>query len=287
MKKILATFLLVSVVLAGCKKEDNNGAVGTLEPAQKQRAVIFKYTATSCQFCTGGGTVRLAETMAQIREDGVAIALHSNDGLTSAIAATIYTGWSELSGTPDFAVNEHLDAGQGGMNGWAITKTQESPVAGVGHQREVNGNSITVRSKVKFYENTSGTYYLGAYLISGDVDAATPHTQTDSQGYIETTDGVSYWAQDAAGWNNGGQLDYVYKAGDKLKHEHVLSAGADGVSTWGEALPINSFSNGDNYTFNYNITIPQSAVRDGMKVVTVLWKQESNGTVWAVNAYAR
>ena len=283
MKKILAIALLAGLVFAGCKKEEENGATGVLEPTNTSRAVVFKYTGSWCFACPQGGTVRLAETEFQFKNNIVPISVHINDGLASGIGSVFQDNWF-AGGTPDFQVNEFA-AGQGGMAGAVAQISQQPCTVGVGHEWTVSGNTVNVKAKAKFFQATSGTYFIGAYLLQGPVNAVGGLTQTETSGLLVTANGETRWGQDAGAVNNGGQLDYLFKEGEMFQHTHAVAAGPNGTNSWGEVFPITSFSPGDNYTYNFSITIPQTAVRQGMKIATVVWKQEANGDIFAVNGY--
>jgi len=283
MKKILAIALLSGLVLAGCKKEEENNANGVLEPANTSRAVVFKFTGSWCFACPQGGTVRLAETQHNFPNNTVPIAVHINDGLSSGIGSVFQDNFF-TGGTPNFFVND-VAAGQGGMSGTVAQISQQPCVVGAGHEWTVSGSTVSVKSKVKFFESASGTYYVGAYLIQGPVDAVGGLTQTETSGLVVTENGESRWGQDAGGVNVGGQLEYLFKEGEMFEHTHAVSASPTGTGSWGEVLPITSFSPGDAYTMNFSISIPQTAVRQGMKIATIVWKEEANGDVFAVNGY--
>ena len=283
MKKVLAAALLLGVVFSSCKKEEGDSFIGQLEPQNTSRAVVFKFTGSWCFACPQGGTVRLAETTFQFQNNIVPISVHVNDGLSSGIGS-VFQDHFFAGGTPNFHVN-NVAAGQGGMAGTVASISQQPCTVGVGHEWKRSGSKVEVKAKAKFFDSASGTYYIGAYLLQGPVDAVGGLTQTETSGLLVTENNETRWAQDAGGVNNGGQLDYLFKAGDMFEHTHAVAASPTGTGSWGEIFPITNFSSGDTYTFNFTLDIPQTAVKEGMKIATVVWKQEANGDIFAVNGY--
>lgn len=282
MKKVLAIALATGMIFAGCKKKDENNGTGTLEPAQKQRALVMETTGSWCGYCPNG-----AETMVQeehnFGDDMMGVAVHTGDALETPTASAFSDNFP-ASGVPNFYVGNQ-NSGQS-IAGNIAALIQQAPMAGVGHNWSRSGDAISVQSKVKFYESGTGNYYVGCYFIQGDIEASGSLTQSDFTDRLEDVNGVSKWKVDAAPVNNGGSQEYLIKAGDTFMHAHTLTSHADGMNTWGEMIPVTPTA-GDQYTMSFTLTMPANSATNGMKVLTVLWKDNGAGGVQFVNGYMK
>ncbi len=282
MKKILAIALMTGLVFAGCKKEEGNNGTGTLEPAQKQRALVMETTGSWCGYCPNGAEMMLQEEH-NFGGDMMGVAVHTGDALETPTASAFSSNFP-ASGVPNFYVGNQ-NSGQS-IAGNIANLIAQSPMAGVGHNWKRSGDKINVSAKVKFYEAGSGTYYVGTYFIQGDIEASGSLTQSDFTNRLEDVNGVSKWTVDAAPVNSNGSQKFLIKSGDSFIHAHTLTSSADNLSTWGEAIPVPPSAN-DQYTMNFTITIPANSATNGMKVLTVLWKDNGSGGVEFVNGYMK
>ncbi|MCE2496732.1 MAG: Omp28-related outer membrane protein [Flavobacteriales bacterium] len=282
MKKVLAIVLVTGLVFAGCKEKEENNGTGNLEPAQEQRALVMETTGSWCGFCPNGAEMMIQEEH-NFGSDMMGIALHTGDALETPTASAFSNNFP-TSGVPNFYVGNQ-NSGQS-IAGNIANLIAQSPMAGVVHNWTRSGDKINIKSKVKFYEAGTGIYYVGTYFIQGDIEASGSLTQADYTDRLEIVDGVSKWKVDAAPVNSNGSQKYLIKAGDTYLHAHTLTSSADGLTTWGEAIPVAPVS-GDEYTMNFTITIPSTAATSGMKVLTVLWKDDGSGGVQYVNGYMK
>lgn len=271
---------MTGLVFAGCKKEEENKGNGTLAPAQKQRALVVYTTGTWCGYCPNGSE-KAVQAEHTFGNDMVVLTVHSGDPLSNGTADALGSNFP-ASGVPNFYVG-NTNAGQS-IDGAINALINQSPMAGVGHNWTRSGDKINVKARVRFYENGTGNYFMNSYFVQGDIEAAGNLTQSDFTDRLEDVDGVTKWKVDAAPVNSGGSQTYLIKAGDTYIHHSTLSAHADGLGIWGEAIPVTPTA-GDEYTMNFTITIPANAATNGMKVVTVLWKDNGSGGAEVINVY--
>ena len=141
-----------------------------------QRSLITKRTATWCPNCgTWGWT--LFEGLIEDNEDkAVLMAAHYDGNLAEAAAEEITDNFGGFY-QPRFFLNENdingsssnVSAKRAEVKAAVEAAFNESPVVNVGFAPTFADNKLTANAKVKFFQETSGEYYLGIYLLEDNV----------------------------------------------------------------------------------------------------------------------
>ncbi|MEX1192944.1 MAG: Omp28-related outer membrane protein, partial [Brumimicrobium sp.] len=179
----------------------------------------------------------------------------------SADAASFHDLHEYRSSTPVFyanTVNEVAYSQAGGIY-TAATKTNiinavdstraQSPIVNSGFTQSISGNTLTVDTKVKYFQNTSGEYYLGVYLTEDNVEA--------NQNGITGT----------------------------ATHKRIMRASIH-PNIEGTLISNGSVSAGAEFSDSHTFTIDQSWNPDYLKVFTVIWKKVGSEFVYE-NAYQK
>lgn len=282
MKKVLLGALAIGMIaFSSCKKDDEgNGLNGELEPAMIQRALVWETTGAWCGYCPNGAE-KMKVSEHQYGNQIIPIAYHRSDGLSTPTGNTLSSNFPS-SGTPHFYVNNQ-NAGQS-INGYIASSIAQTPKAAVGHQWSKEGTTYNVTAKANFYAGDQGTYYMGVYFLSGPIAATGSLVQSDFTDRLQNVNenGVltTKWKVNAA--NAGGT--FLIQAGSTYKHEHTIAAAAT-ENVWGEPIPSNVVSAGDQYILNFRLNAPAQMNHEEGNIVTILWKDSGNGSYQYINGY--
>jgi hypothetical protein len=82
--------------------------------------------------------------------------------------------------------------------------------------------------------------------------------------------------------NAGGT--FLIQAGSTYKHDHTIAAAAT-ENVWGEPIPSNVVSAGDQYILNFRLNAPAQMNHEEGNIVTILWKDSGNGSYQYINGY--
>ncbi len=218
MKKIFLLALVPALMFsfAGCKKEteetpDDNTGGGSLTVENKQRSMLAYVTATWCGPCgsAGGPTFKAAVASKGTSEIIPLNIQTSNSRLTpifkkpgvesqdSVFIAPIYGALlSNLNipvdnngsfSIPAFSMNNSY-LGTSNTTSAVITDransfNANSPVLGVAANKSVNGNTITVNAKSKFFKEGNGEYFWSALILEKSVNGYQKVGGTDVNDY--------------------------------------------------------------------------------------------------------
>lgn len=230
------------------------------EVPELQTPLVVKKTATWCGPCGTWGWNLYSELYNERDASSVMVEMHqsSSSALYSSASAGLYAFHEPRSSTPVFyvnTVNEVEYASSGGiftaqtkvnmLN--AIDQTlSESPVVNAGISYSVNNNVLEIDTKVKFFQNATGEYYLGVYLAENNVEAQQA--------------GISGIAT----------------------HKRVIRASAYS-NAQGELIIDGSAAAGDEFTSSHSINVNSNWNVSNFYVFTVIWKKENNEFIY-VNA---
>ena len=282
MKKLIYSILAIGILVSSCKKNDDRaGNNGSLEPAQKQRVVMIEAAADWCSACPAG-TLVYESTLLQVEDQAVPVVVHKNDDLMTPMNQFLLNELFGNSGIPNYFYN---DGQVSDVNADALAIATRSPIAGVGHEWSKTGNTVKRKAKVKFFESASGTYYLGTFVQQGPVIAEGNLKQVDALGYLTTVDDVSVWAEDRNGNDANGNSVLMFEAMEPYEHRYTLVAGSSEEQTFGDVLSGTSFSSGDSFTIDFSYTIPEGTILNELKVVSILFKEDSSGNLTIENGY--
>lgn len=218
--------------------------------AEIQTPLVVKKTATWCTPCGTWGWELFEEVWDEVAQESVILEMHnsSSSGLYSSAAYDFYGLHEQRSSTPVFYVNtlNEVEYASGGGIYTGATKdniinavnatTAQSPVVNSGFNQTISGNTLTVDTKVKFFENTSGEYYLGVYVTEDNVQAG--------------QSGISGTAT----------------------HKRIMRASVH-PNIEGTLVSSGTVSAGDEFTDTHTFTLNSSWNADYIKVFTVIWKK--------------
>ncbi|MBL0340537.1 MAG: Omp28-related outer membrane protein [Bacteroidetes bacterium] len=150
---------------------------------QKQMALMSKKTATWCNPCGTWGWTLFNDIWVAKKDVAVIFELHNSttSQLYSPNAATMYSYFDLVSSTPAFYVNGKNETQYSTSGGIYTTSTKNrvfavidsisnlSPVVNAGFNTNLSNDTLYIDTKVKFFQNTTGEYYLGVYLSESNV----------------------------------------------------------------------------------------------------------------------
>jgi thiol-disulfide isomerase/thioredoxin len=203
MKKIFVLSLIASAFLFGCSDDtttttpkttgggDGGGGTTGLTVDNTQRSILWYWTATWCGPCGSTGSPLFKQIMDENKGvDIVAIDLHSsnssrlvpgyidpvdNTAKVSPAASQIALSIRPNGYIPLFTLNNEFQ-GNSSVNVATVNSNIDAHNAkdatvGVAASASADGNTITVKTKTKFFEETSGDYHISVLLLEKDVIA--------------------------------------------------------------------------------------------------------------------
>ncbi len=251
MKKInliLSVFLFLIVL--SCKKDEQSVVlpVDDLTPELKQWAFMGEVTATDCGICGYDGYNNFNLMKKNNSSRIVALAVHCNYPTDSMVCYNMYSTYCNSrptgGGIPSFHIGD-IKTGYSVMQPYIDTLIKRSPEAQLKFTSKIEGNKMNVTSKIKFFKNVTGDYYVSYYLCENGIDGG----PTATVGYKQS----------------GGSSGY--------KHNNVVralnSTSAYGVKiTTATSTPLNTM-----YDYSCSIDIAPNWVKSNLFVTAVIWKK--------------
>ena len=242
MKHILFTFSILFLTLSSGLAQD---------VPEVQQSLITKITATWCPNCGGWGWTFFDNLYDDNADKAVLIAAHYSGELQTSVSSDFATNFG-VNYQPFFILgneNQNVSAGNAATKRMEIENAVDNnylsdPIANAGLIVSKNGNSLSVQTKTRFFQNASGDYYLGVYVIE---------------------DGV---------------VNYQANQGNDAVHKKVMRASMSD-SSFGELIASGSISADTEFTKEYSIDI-SSWNENNLEIATILWKKEGN-TYYFVN----
>ena len=227
---------------------------------QKQMALMFERTATWCNPCGTWGWVLFDDIWTARENAAVIFELHSTSSqLYCSTGDTIDNYIPYVNSVPAYYVNMKNETQYSPTGGiyTSTTKTRviavidstaaASPVVNSGFNVSVVNDSLLIDTKVKFFQNATGEYYLGVYIAEKDV--------------IKYQDGI----------------------GNNAVHKQPLRGSAL-ANKMGDLIVNGSVTAGTEFTSSVAYKVPSTWSIWDLRVFTVIWKK--NGSVYEyVNAY--
>ncbi|MFT6151491.1 MAG: hypothetical protein ACJAY9_000881 [Flavobacteriales bacterium] len=260
-KYLMLSFLALGITVSSCKKdeEDEEELVEATFSAhtQVQVPIVLKETGELCPPCGSWGWTAW-------------------EGVISSVQGKTFL-WSQYSDyfvSNSHFVNQELDPANsvnnafqknfpyGGskplfyINGAEATSSSVSAVetavnasiastpvdVSASYKIEWDGDNLTVTAQAKLYNNMSGNYFMGVYLVE---DKAT-----------------------------GTQSGHPSSSAS-LEH-HMVMRGSVGGNIWGEEIIAASASSGDMIEKTFTQAVPSSYIKDNLTVGVIIWRK--NGT---------
>ena len=260
-KYLMLSFLALGITVSSCKKdeEDEEELVEATFSAhtQVQVPIVLKETGELCGPCGGWGWTRW---------EGV---INSLSGKTF-----LWSQYSDYFVSNSHFVNQELDPANSVLNAFqknfpyggskplfyvngvetssttvsaaeaaANASIASTPVdVSAAYKIEWDGDNLTVTAQAKLYNNMSGNYFMGVYLVE---DKAT-----------------------------GTQSGHPSSSAS-LEH-HMVMRGSVGGNIWGEEIITASASAGDMIEKTFTQAVPSSYIKDNLTVGVIIWRK--NGT---------
>ncbi|MGB1039771.1 MAG: Omp28-related outer membrane protein [Flavobacteriales bacterium] len=271
-KYISLSILGLGLALSSCKKEESNtdpepktnpASEPTIVHKKIQVPIVVKATGENCPPCGSWGWtdwINLSNDLA-----GKAFCWANYAGgyapangfrgkelrAPTSDAAAFLGRFSGVTGYPNFVTNM-TSAGTSSSDAKiaaeaSIANTDIKLSAGFKHK--IEGNTLTIEAQTKVWENVTGTYYMGAYLVENDITA--------------------YQAGSVAG-------------GANAKH-HLVFRGSLSSSSWGEKIIDGSADQDMILNKTYSVEIPSGYNKDNFTYGIIIWKKVG-GTYQYVNA---
>lgn len=167
MKKLFLLLAVFGLFFTSCKKDDGTTNANALSPTQTQNGFAINYTATWCGYCGDWGAP-LIHDYADAAPNGAVLTAHAsgdpmyNENLYNTFTADRPTG----GGIPSFYVGNVKTTDGGAM----ATLLAQAAVAGVDYTYSVEGTTMTVDTKTKFFSAATGNYYLSVLVLEDGID---------------------------------------------------------------------------------------------------------------------
>lgn len=264
MKKIFALMAIAAVGFVSCSKDDGDEAAPTnptgptpLTVEKKNRAAVIYFGEDWCPPCGSYGGPTLDSLLSQEGTllTGIKINSSSNNnslnwspgnGMYSAFNTGVFNSASTI---PAMAVNQlknGVTTSIGSNYNSAITKSNTfaaAPViAGIALRKSITGDSISVETKVKFYNATAANedYRLAVYIVEDEVVAS---QSTSTSGTV---------------------ANYV--------HSNMVRTANAGSYTGVAINNLQAITADQEFSNTYKIYLKPAWNKDKLKVVAVLWK---------------
>ncbi|MFN0188280.1 MAG: Omp28-related outer membrane protein [Bacteroidia bacterium] len=185
MKKLLVFTVLLTIAFTGCKKDSSEpvapptggGGTTTLTVQKKNRALLMDFTATWCGPCGQYGGPAFDGTLVQ---EGLTIApmkLYATSSTPSSMGHPFYSAMSSafgISGIPSFRLNNASvsTSTNAAINAAATFQNDTSKlIAGVALSKVIEGDSIKVKTKIKFFksQNAGSDYKIALYVVEDNI----------------------------------------------------------------------------------------------------------------------
>lgn len=288
MKKLFVLLMLAGVVFTGCKDEpdsiepidEGNG----LEVLNKQRSILFYYTATWCGPCGSYGSPifkSIADNSSY--EDLTMIDVHTSnsqlvpfyksatDSFFVSPALQLLNNLPLPGTVPAFFLNGKYE----GSSSLSASKAENivnaansvDPVLGVAARATADGSSIKIDTKVEFFKDADATYHLSALILEKDVN----FRQAVGGNYVEDFD-HKYILKASA---RDGELHSQNLYGDEAISAGAVTAGQtiEGLYNFEHTAIGSPGQNFPEWEFDASNTA----------VVIIIWKDKTDGTKEVVN----
>ena len=221
----------------------------------KQRFFIMDITGTWCPPCGSYGIPGFAKAIELIGENNlVAMSVHASDALSCAAGNELqnYTQYKTTSvprvaggSTLIFPAGVYSDINQTAIKikGESDKTTSQAAVVNCYVGKTVNGTTVTLDVKAKFFSGANGDYYVAAYVLE---------------------DGIVASQALATGGSNATQV-----------HDHVLR-GAFGV-TFGESLSTGAAETGKIVSKTLTTTLNSAWKVANLRYAVVIWNKDASG----------
>lgn len=233
MKKTL-TLLIFIVFVFG---------ISAQEVPNVQYSMLTKITATWCTFCGTWGWDAFEKLLPENEGKAIIISNHYSGDLRNNTAAAIASNLNTF-GQPLFYVNNTNQ--NFSSNNWT-SKTEDtkkmiednykaSPIVNAGIMASLNGNTLNVKTKTRFFKSAEGEFYLGVYVIEDKV------------------------------------VNYQASRSSAAVHKNVLR-GSVGPEHFGKLISSGQVASGTEMENEFTTTLNASWNTDNIKLATIIWRK--------------
>ncbi len=190
MKKALLLAAAVMLIFSACKKDEENNTETELTPTAAQKGFILEWTSITCGICGSSGGPAL-DKFSQDGPKGAMIALHVNSSDSMKVPNNVYWAFSEDrptgGGIPAFYAGDTKTSYSDDQA--VITQINSgNAVAGVAIDYEIDGNTMSIRTRTKFFQPAQGDYRLSVFVLEDGIDGS----DGAPQGYDQAGGGSDY-----------------------------------------------------------------------------------------------
>jgi hypothetical protein len=268
MKKLLAAFLVLSITLASCKKEDDTteppdaGGGNSVPSVYSQKVIVECFNSTNGGYCPDGD-YKIDQIISSNNGKAIAVCIHGFDAMECSVYSTMDATFG-ISGWPVGMVNRIPSLGNTMLNRtqWATNVAAQlgnTAKCGLAISSTINGTAISVEVKAAFNTALSGDYRITVYLVEDEV----------------TGTGFGY---DQANSLNTDPSSPFYNAGNPIvgySHDRVVRKALS--ADLGDAISSSSLVAGGIFTKTYTTSIT-GYDQTKLFVVAFVNKAGTNGT---------
>ena len=250
MKKVLLIFAIVIIaIVCSCSKYESVNKEG-LTPDMIQWAFMGEVTSTTCGTCGYSGYNNFNLMKKNNNGRIVALAFHCNypsDSMQSPLLYSYEGSRPTGGGIPSFHIGD-IKTPTSGMQLYIDTLLKKSPEAQVKFKEDLVGDKMNITSKIKFFKNVTGEYYISFYLCEHDIDGGV----NSGVGYKQT----------------GGSSDY--------KHNNVVRSGNDMNNAYGKTISAGSVLSNTVIDYSCSIDVNPKWNKSKLFVTAIIWKKNSD-----------
>ncbi|NVN95819.1 MAG: Omp28-related outer membrane protein [Bacteroidetes bacterium] len=245
---ILFSFIISCNKYEEIKKLDASLTTETdLTPDMKQWAFMGETTSITCGICGSSGYSNFNLIKKNYSGKIVALAFHCNteDAMTCNNQEWSFDGSRPTGGgIPSFYIGD-TKTPTSGMQPYIDTLLKRTPEAQVKFKATIEGYKMNITSKIKFFKEVTGDYYVTYFLCESGIDGS----PTAPVGYVQTSGGAGY------------------------KHNNVVRA-ANASTAYGVKFTT-SATTAINTVFDYScsINISSNWVKSNLFITAVIWKK--------------
>ncbi len=265
MKKLILFLSAIILLFANssCKKEeikeDEEPIVpvvpaNDLTPDATQWAFMGLLTSTTCGICGGSGYQNFNSIKQNNSGKVVALAFHCNSPDDAMVNNALYGSYVSSrpsgGGIPSFHIGDDKTT-TSGMQPYVTVLLSRIPEAQVKFKTAIEGEDIKVTSKIKFFKEVTGDYYVSFYLCENGIDGSS----TAPAGYVQSGGGAGY------------------------KHNNVVRSANKFNSAYGVKITT-AATTAANTVFDYECTIAFSTNWNiaNLFVTAVIWKKNPDNS---------
>ncbi|NQX86353.1 MAG: Omp28-related outer membrane protein [Flavobacteriaceae bacterium] len=238
----------------------NDILFNTLSQSSPKAVLIEEHTGTWCGWCPRGA-VALEHIATTYPDTAVTIAVHNSDPMTvseydSGLASITGGGYPNSSFDRTTTIAPSTSAFEAAYN----TRISGLKPVTLDVNASISGSDLTITANATFYTNiNAANFKLGAIIIENGVTGT-------SSGY----DQVNYYAGGGEGAMGGYENlpDPVPAA--QMVYDHVGRELLGGFNGQDNSIPVSSITDGDNFQYTFNYTIPATSNQNNMYIALVL-----------------